>query len=141
KVYYFGAFDGYGGAKSATFASKKAVSCVFWSFNALLEKQSALPFKKRLAVDRLIERAFKDSYIELATEIQRNFTDGTTAISALISGDTAYLACAGDARGLVFDTNGTIKAATKDHKPDAPEELARIGDISQVYYGHALKDN
>lgn len=118
KAYYFGLFDGHGGAAAADFAAANAIDYFLAAFHAnQTETNSA----------EKIEAAFITSYHNLDTEIQKIcFHSGTTALSALILGQDLYLAWAGDSRALVMDQNGEAKQATNDHKPDSVHEKWRI---------------
>lgn len=50
---------------------------------------------------------------------------GTTAVVAVLRGDQLYCANAGDSRATIC-RNGEGKNVTKDHKPNDPEEEARV---------------
>lgn len=84
----------------------------------------------------LIQSALEQSYVDMDKKMQEQFTDGTTAVSAVIEDGKLYLAWAGDSRAVVADANGTIKATTVDHKPNLPAERKRIkangGTINEV---------
>jgi serine/threonine protein phosphatase PrpC len=74
----------------------------------------------------IIQEALEQSYINLDKKMQQQFNDGSAAVSAVIENGKLYLAWAGDARAVVADANGAIKAATVDHKPEADAEKSRI---------------
>lgn len=51
---------------------------------------------------------------------------GSTAIVAVKFKGVLYLANVGDSKAIVFDSDGKIIGETRDHKPNFPEEQARI---------------
>lgn len=65
----------------------------------------------------------------LVTQIQY-MTSGCTCVAVYAKGNTLYCANAGDSRAVMAytDEEGNIRAKdlSKDHKPDDPEEEARI---------------
>jgi serine/threonine protein phosphatase PrpC len=134
----FGVFDGHGGKEVALFASKHF-------------SQELLKNERYQQGD--IETALKETFLQIdillrstegATEIfrlQRDLPDsaevnprdvtdaaanvGCTAVVALIQGNTIYVANAGDSR-CVLGHSGKAVDMSMDHKPDLPEENARI---------------
>ena len=134
----FGVFDGHGGKEVALFASKHF-------------SQELLKNERYRQGD--IETALKETFLQIdtllrstegATEIfrlQRDLPDsaevnprdatdaaanvGCTAVVALIQGNTLYVANAGDSR-CVLGHSGKAVDMSMDHKPDLPEENARI---------------
>lgn len=55
----------------------------------------------------------------------QNVSGGTTAITAFCTKDRCLIANAGDARAVLLRDDQAIRLST-DHKPDSPEEEARI---------------
>jgi protein phosphatase 2C family protein 2/3 len=122
---YFGIFDGHGGSRSAKLAAKIAPALFFNSY-----KDNHIPDQ-----NLLIHRAFEQSYVELDKEMQAEFPDGTTALSALIWDDELYFAWAGDTRAVLV-AGGKVSLATTDHKPNAPAEKKRIEAAGEVIWAH-----
>lgn len=121
--YYFGVFDGHGGAQAANYAAKYGPTFFFLSYKDAIAQEKA-------TADQAVKDAFMNSYDQLDKGIQQQYQgDGTTAVSAVISGDTLYTAWAGDARALVLGKNGAIKFATEDHKPGNQKERERIESV------------
>jgi serine/threonine protein phosphatase PrpC len=117
-AYYFGIFDGHGGAQAADFAAEHAIDYFLAAYHA----NSTQP-----DTEERIKSAFISSYTNLDTEIQKQYdVAGTTALSALILGKDLYLAWAGDSRGVVIDAKGDVEKSTADHKPNSYWEKQRI---------------
>lgn len=51
---------------------------------------------------------------------------GCTANVVLVTKEKIYVANAGDARCYLFKKDGKFEALSEDHKPDNPQELARV---------------
>jgi len=51
---------------------------------------------------------------------------GTTLCTVLFKGRSVYAANAGDSRAILITTSKEVFQLTRDHKPDVPEEKARI---------------
>ena len=74
--------------------------------------------------------ALSNSFLKCNSEMGPHIPDpqfsGTTCCSLLMNGTKIYTANAGDSRAIVVNKNGHCRALTRDHKPDLPEEEARI---------------
>lgn len=134
----FGVFDGHGGKEVAIYAERHFVSLLTQN-QKYQEGNIDIALKETfLAVDtqlRTVEGA-KEIF-----RIQRDLPDsaavdgnaardavataGCTAVVALIQRGTLYVANAGDSRA-VLARGGKAIEMSMDHKPDLPEELARI---------------
>ena len=81
----------------------------------------------------MLKEGLKQSCVRVDQSLQLKYAkQGTTALIGLIVDKNVYLAWVGDSRGLIFShpspkEEPTLKMATVDHKPDSPQELARIG--------------
>jgi Leucine-rich repeat (LRR) protein/serine/threonine protein phosphatase PrpC len=73
--------------------------------------------------DQCFVQAFRD--VSRAVD-GANIQEGAAAVSAYVSGQMCVLACAGDARAVVYDHDGGIRATTFDHKPHSLREMERI---------------
>lgn len=77
--------------------------------------------------------ALKDSMIKTNTSLMatsiKYMTSGCTCVAVYMQGNTFYVANVGDSRAVVgLEVNGAVvaKDLSHDHKPDNPEEMARI---------------
>lgn len=110
----YGVFDGHGGVRMADLLSKELPAFIDSSLRPNMTVQQ-------------VSDALRKSFIDFdARYFSNDFESGSTAIVALILNNTLYFANLGDARGLLFDSNGNILLESKDHKPNDPEEEARI---------------
>lgn len=167
KAYYFGIFDGHGGARAADFAGQNAAKEFHDAYLDIEEKTNPLmqsmyftpkenenpfeivpeehPFEQYgipMPQETIIQNALKRSYLLLDQAMQQQFTDGTAAISAVIDRGNLYLAWTGDCRAVVADANGHIKKETIDHKPNLPSEEARIKKAGgEIYFQGAWRVN
>lgn len=124
-AHYFALFDGHGGAQAANFAAEYAII----NFKQAYEEK----LSNTAEIEENIKFALDSSYKKLDSNMQeRHKSSGTTALSAVILGDELYLAWAGDTRAVVADAQGTIKAATTDHKPNSFEEKKRIIPTGEI---------
>src|SRR5262245_27310005 len=132
--------DGMGGHASGEVASKLAADTLVEFYHRTQDEDVTWPYKMdrqlsyienrlvcgiKLANFRVYEAATKDS---------RYKGMGTTIVSCLISGESAYFARVGDSRAYRVKNDGTIKQITRDHslledykeaKPDMTEEEQR----------------
>jgi leucine-rich repeat protein SHOC2 len=73
------------------------------------------------------EQCFVQSFRAMSKAIDDiGFQEGAAAVSAYVSGQLCVMACAGDARAVLFDYDGAIRATTFDHKPHSLREMDRI---------------
>jgi serine/threonine protein phosphatase PrpC len=73
-----------------------------------------------------VEVAFEAAFQAATMRVESSgFGCGATAVIAYVVGDVVYFAHAGDARAIVV-TADEVRLATRDHKPESPEETARI---------------
>ncbi len=117
-AYYFGLFDGHGGAKAAKYAANNAPKFFSFYFEQFLTKSND--------AKESIKKSFDTLYVDLDERIQGRFNDGTTALSALLYENEVFIAWSGDSRALIMDSEGAIKGVTQDHKPDDTQEKERI---------------
>jgi protein phosphatase 1B len=91
-------------------------------------------------------QAMAGAYMEMDTDMldQPKFQDGsdhsgTTALSVCVTPTHLVFANAGDSRAiLVGGPSSTVIFATADHKPDNPEELARIQKAGATVFEHRV---
>jgi protein phosphatase 1L len=83
------------------------------------------PLKDRRGECELIREAYLSVDAHL---IERGIKSGTTAANLYLIGDRFLAANAGDTR-VIIGTRKGFSFLTKDHKPDLPEERARIESL------------
>jgi protein phosphatase 1L len=104
---FFGVYDGHGGSKTSSF----------------LAEHLHYTFSRRLRRDNNIAKALNGAFLSIDWQAIKYYSDGSTAVAAYLDNETNILhyAWAGDSRLVVH--NGP---ATKDHKPNDPQEKERI---------------
>ncbi len=122
-VTFVGVYDGHGGDKTSSHLQKNLHNY----FDECLSRTSD------------IKKALEGAFEKAENYALENFEDGSTAVVACVEDSDdeqdVYLHCAwtGDSR-LVLD-NGF---ATQDHKPDRPDERARIENAWGSVYMHGV---
>ncbi|KMS95379.1 hypothetical protein BVRB_008860 [Beta vulgaris subsp. vulgaris] len=118
-VHFFGVFDGHGqfGAQCSNYVKDKLVD-ILCSDSTLLED----PVK-----------AYNDAFLRTNEELHNSDIDdamsGTTAITALVIGDTLYVANVGDSRAVIALKNGDKIIAqdlSRDQTPFRKDEYERV---------------
>lgn len=111
-------YDGHGGAMAAFLASESLTP----HFLSLLKVERAKPLHERESDAELLRAAYlaADQYI-----CSRHTTSGTAAATIHLLDDHFLAANVGDSR-VVIGTGSRAIQLTIDHKPDLPEERARI---------------
>lgn len=110
---FFAIYDGHGGPHAAHYAA-----------NNLHLNYLAMPHTTDI-VSRIIA-----AYEQTDKEILHNYESGSTALSVYIKDTIAYLAWAGDSRGMII-RDGKLIFITHDHKPDVVDEKKRIEQLGQ----------
>eukprot|EP00397_Hematodinium_sp_SG-2012_P019695 GEMP01020252.1.p1 GENE.GEMP01020252.1~~GEMP01020252.1.p1 ORF type:complete len:518 (+),score=136.24 GEMP01020252.1:98-1651(+) len=116
--FYFGVADGHG--TNGQPAAKLVASQLPQYLHSTLEFPSNIP--------GAFKRAFKTTDEELRKSMNAKFS-GSTVVTCLIRGTKAYGAFVGDSRGIIARRENkawTVVPLSRDHKPDVPEERARI---------------
>jgi protein phosphatase 1L len=104
---FFGVYDGHGGDDVSSFLQQH------------LHQYLVGPFFT-------MKQACEHAFLKAEQHVLNNYTDGSTALMAFIDhNNIAHFAWAGDTRA-VLEKNGAVAFATKDHKPNEAQELARI---------------
>ncbi|XP_057546371.1 probable protein phosphatase 2C 35 [Amaranthus tricolor] len=118
-IHFFGVFDGHGqfGAQCSNFVRDKLVE-LLCSDSTLLED----PVK-----------AYNDAFLKTNEELHNSDIDdamsGTTAITALVIGNTLYVANVGDSRAVIAIKNGDKIVAqdlSHDQTPFRKDEYSRV---------------
>jgi serine/threonine protein phosphatase PrpC len=115
----FAVFDGHGGASVSRFCAEHLA-------DALLRDESSEPsaalHNSFLCMDCWLADMAKT--MSLKDPAHPNKV-GSTAVACLVGPDTLIVANAGDSRA-VLSRNGDVVDLSSDHKPDRPDEKARI---------------
>ena len=134
----FGVFDGHGGKEVAIFTSKHFSEELVKNASYLQGDVETALKETFLGIDTLLRspegaaevfrllRDLPDSAVvnpREAADVAANI--GCTSVVALVQGSTLYVANAGDSR-CVLGHSGKAVDMSMDHKPDLPEENARI---------------
>lgn len=125
-INYFGVYDGHGGKFVSKFLAKNLS-------NFFVDKRVQYPLKKKYihTVYEHLQKILKEKYLSLASQC------GSTCLVAIHSkhDDVDYINVmnTGDSRCVLCRDNLAI-TLTKDHKPNWPEERARIEKLGgQIY--------
>jgi serine/threonine protein phosphatase PrpC len=115
-------YDGHGGREAAEITSRMLTPYFMHAW--------AMEFEKPLLKDRRGEcELMREAYLSVdAHLIERGIKSGTTAANLYLIGDRFLAANAGDTR-VIIGTRKGFSFLTKDHKPDLPEERARIESL------------
>ncbi len=120
RVSFFGIFDGHSGKKCAEFLRD--------NLHNYICSNSNFPFNIPLAIKEGFINADRD-YLTKFNKIGNKFIDnsGSCALVLLVVENKIYVINLGDSRCLISMKNGQIqKDVTIDHKPNFPNEKARI---------------
>lgn len=114
-------YDGHGGKEAAEITARMLTPYFMHAWAKELEK----PLKDRRNESELLREAYLSVDAHL---VETDVKSGTTAANLYIIGDRLLVANAGDTRVIIGTGNG-FSLLTKDHKPDLPEERARIESL------------
>jgi protein phosphatase 1L len=125
----YAVFDGHAGAKAADFCQKHV--------GAALTSDGAWPTRPVQALTAAFE-GLDAEFLAIAGAATPPLDDGTTALAALHIGGMLYVANAGDSRALLLQADGRWEALSEDHKPNRPDETARIKAAGGTVYFHGV---
>jgi protein phosphatase 1L len=111
-------FDGHGGKEAAKIASRMLTPYFMHAWT----KESEKPLGDRRSEPELLREAYLSVDAHL---VAKDMKGGTTVANFYIMGDRFLAANVGDTR-VILGTKKGFSFLTKDHKPDLPEEKARI---------------
>lgn len=122
-------YDGHGGREAAEIASGMLTPYFMHAW----AKESEKPFKDRQNECQLLREAYLSVDAHL---VEKGNRSGTTVANLYIIGDRFLAANVGDTR-VIIGTKKGFSFLTKDHKPDLPEEKARIEGLGGrvLFYG------
>lgn len=134
----FAIFDGHGGPEVAKFCSENFSATLKHNTNYMAGKYKKALEETFLEMDRMLIGIGKDhkDYEDL-----KDTYAGCTAMVCLMVGSKVYLANAGDCRCLVFNRNGVIYQMNREHKPNNPEEKARIAEAGGFIINGRINEN
>ncbi|BBN13433.1 protein MpPP2C_G [Marchantia polymorpha subsp. ruderalis] len=120
---FYGVFDGHGGKEAADYVRENLL------INFL--EDSSYPN----SLSEAVKNAFYKTDVALNNEFIRHqeWTCGTTALTAIISGRNLLVANAGDCRA-VLSKRGVAVQMSRDHKPCCAMERSRIESVGGYVY-------
>jgi len=113
----FAVFDGHGGQHAADFCVDRMAQSV--------AQDRDFPHNPARALVSAFLRV-DDEFVTAARSARPAVDDGTTAVVALVVGQTLYVANAGDSRAILVQRGGRVEPLSADHKPNRPDETLRI---------------
>jgi len=123
---FYGVYDGHGGSVAAQFVADNLC-------NVLLAQKN---------FHQSTTDALKTAFVEVDKQFEElcqreGISDGTTAVAALVMGNTIVVANAGDSRAILVQRSGTSIPLSHDHKPSRQDELRRITSLGGkvVFWG------
>jgi len=130
-THFFGVYDGHGEKRAAEWAHAKLVDNLMREISS---SGTAAAEDRRKALDSCASAAFLRTDAEfLRQALQRGMPDGSTAITCMLQtqpGPPAQrrllVANVGDSRAVLVQRNGSAAAVSEDHKPNRPDEKARV---------------
>ncbi|KAL9250785.1 putative protein phosphatase 2C 8 [Drosera capensis] len=117
---FFGVYDGHGGARVAEACRER--------MHRILESEMAAERGGVFDWEDVMERCFEKMDAEVGGEGNVNaeeMTVGSTAVVAVVGRHEVVVANCGDSRAVMC-RSGVAVPLSVDHKPDRPDELARI---------------
>jgi serine/threonine protein phosphatase PrpC len=122
-------YDGHGGREAAEITSRMLTPYFMHAWAKEFEK----PLKDRRSEYELLREAYLSVDAHL---VEKGIGSGTTVANLYIIGDRFIASNAGDTRVIIGTRKGFF-FLTKDHKPDLPEEKARIESLGGrvLFYG------
>jgi protein phosphatase PTC2/3 len=130
---FFGVFDGHGGTACADFLRDSLHQYIVRSRYFPHSPKEALLDGFRVAESEFLQKACS------AKPLDRS---GSCAIVVLVVGSVCYVANLGDSRALMASSAGNkIYPLSKDHKPQAEDELKRIIENGGKIYQSVTQNN
>eukprot|EP00051_Salpingoeca_urceolata_P010529 m.128826 g.128826 ORF g.128826 m.128826 type:complete len:414 (+) comp16748_c1_seq4:51-1292(+) len=116
-------YDGHLGVGASEFAEANLHKMLLKHLNEALEKGAPLQ-------DELVNDCIKKAFVDCDTEYLRiakirKHADGSCAVCAMVLGRKVFFFHVGDSRAVMLQGTSAVRM-TEDHKPDAPQEQARI---------------
>ena len=125
----YGVFDGHAGARAAQFCTSFVAAAV--------TGDAAWPASPAAALTNAF-LSLDESFLDLARSERPPLDDGTTALVAVVTAARLFVASAGDSRAILVGADGSVRALTDDHKPNRPDEAARIRALGGTVVHHGV---
>jgi protein phosphatase 2C len=125
----YGVFDGHAGARAAQFCTSFVAAAV--------TGDAAWPAAPATALTNAF-LSLDESFLDLARSERPPLDDGTTALVAVVAGPRLFVASAGDSRAVLVGADGSVRALSDDHKPNRPDEAARIRALGGTVVHHGV---
>eukprot|EP00013_Stygamoeba_regulata_P019413 CAMPEP_0177648052 /NCGR_PEP_ID=MMETSP0447-20121125/10625_1 /TAXON_ID=0 /ORGANISM="Stygamoeba regulata, Strain BSH-02190019" /LENGTH=688 /DNA_ID=CAMNT_0019150673 /DNA_START=164 /DNA_END=2230 /DNA_ORIENTATION=+ len=122
-VSLFGVFDGHGGWEAAAYAQDQLFANVLSDVYAQSEAASSGGGKRDMA--HAFDAGFARTERNLLADLPHS-TAGSTAVCVSLVGAHLTAANLGDSRAVLGRRDGSAQPLSRDHKPDLPDERARI---------------
>jgi len=132
-IAFFGLYDGHGGRRVADYAAQ------YLHKNIFTELQNSRTYRNSNInkITAALEAGFLKTHKDLDTASFNSRNQGCTAVAAIINNGKLYVANAGDSRAVVCNA-GKALALTEDHKPNRPDEQARIEKLGGQVIMHGV---
>ncbi|GMF57111.1 unnamed protein product [Phytophthora fragariaefolia] len=130
-------YDGHGGTAVSQYLRNQLFVLLSPEISQLdAEMDVAAKSARRLRVATILNEAVKKLDFEVQTKTEWKF-QGHTAVAVLLIDDVIYSVNVGDSRA-VLSRNGDAVEPTQDHKPNHPQEQARIESLGGrvQWYGY-----
>lgn len=128
---FYAVYDGHGGKNAADIAADKVHTSIIKDDHFLTNVEEAIKIGFAATDKRILEFARREEW-----------SNGTTAVSSFLIGNTLYIGNVGDSEAVLAKQNGdTLESVllTEKHKPTATTERARIEAAGgKVIFGRVL---
>lgn len=121
--------DGHG--PDAHFISDRLVQTLPFFLGAFECQHLLADGEVAVALYEIFKRAEQDLYSG-PKQFYTDFAGATVTAVLRGRGDAVYVASVGDSRAIMFRKSGSLLFSTSDHKPDRPDERARIQEAGGV---------
>jgi serine/threonine protein phosphatase PrpC len=125
----YGVFDGHAGARAAQFCASFVAATV--------ASNIAWPAAPAAALSGAF-LGLDAAFLRVAAAESPPLDDGTTALVAVVAGGRVHVANAGDSRAVLVRAGGGAVALSDDHKPNRPDEVARIRALGGTVFFHGV---
>lgn len=119
--------DGMGGAAGGSVASSTAVKIISDHISSHYRDSMTVNSIQNLLVSAITTANVQIYDLSMANEELNGM--GTTVVAAIVTGNTAFVAHAGDSRAYCIERNGQIHQLTKDHS--MVQEMVEHGKLTQ----------
>ena len=135
---FFGVFDGHGGSFVSTQSAKRLLGTIA----ATEGWKAAMAAPESASFNPDVQRGLRSGFLTLDRELRQSAVvqseedhSGSTAVSALISKGSIFIANLGDSRAIVV-RGGQVVFGTEDHKPysvrASPRRGAPVSPVNRI---------